>query len=82
MLHITLPDGSKRWSQLAGAATASHDVNNAYRGTPIDENGQSVNDRITSVMKMHQISRSIADNHDSKGVVIRYCCDNNGITLR
>ncbi|WP_288717529.1 helicase-related protein [uncultured Duncaniella sp.] len=49
---ITLPDGSTIRGRYvlteAGAASASHDVNNAYEPTeafPIDENGQSVNDR-------------------------------------
>ena len=49
---ITLPDGSAIRGRYvlteAGAASASHDVNNAYEpteGFPIDENGQSVNDR-------------------------------------
>lgn len=49
---ITLPDGSIVRGRYvlteAGAASASHDVNNAYmptEGFPIDENGQSVNDR-------------------------------------
>ena len=49
---ITLPDGSSIRGRYvlteAGAASASHDVNNAYEpteGFPIDENGQSVNDR-------------------------------------
>ncbi len=49
---ITLPDGSTVRGRYvlteAGAASASHDVNNAYmptEGFPIDENGQSVNDR-------------------------------------
>lgn len=49
---ITLPDGSTIRGRYvlteAGAASASHDVNNAYEpteGLPIDENGQSVNDR-------------------------------------
>lgn len=49
---ITLPDGSTLTGRYvlteAGAASASHDANNAYQpteGFPIDENGQSVNDR-------------------------------------
>ena len=49
---ITLPDGSIVRGRYvlteAGATSASHDVNNAYmptEGFPIDENGQSVNDR-------------------------------------
>ncbi len=49
---ITLPDGSIVRGRYvlteAGAASASHDVNNAYmptEGFPVDENGQSVNDR-------------------------------------
>lgn len=49
---ITLADGSTIRGHYvlteAGAATASHDVNNAYEpteGFPVDENGESVNDR-------------------------------------
>lgn len=49
---LTLPDGSTISGRYilteAGAASPSHDANNAYQpteGFPIDENGQSVNDR-------------------------------------
>lgn len=49
---LTLPDGSTISGRYvlteAGAASPSHDANNGYvptEGFPIDENGQSVNDR-------------------------------------
>ena len=49
---VALPDGSQLKGRYvltdAGSASASHDANNAYlptEGFPIDENGQSVNDR-------------------------------------
>ena len=49
---IVLPDGSKLRGHYvlteAGAATASHDASNGFEpteGFPVDENGQSVNDR-------------------------------------
>jgi len=86
---ITLPDGSKLRGHYvlteAGAATASHDVNNAYKpteGFPIDENGQSVNDRdYERDEDARKISRSIADNYDSRALQAVTVVDNNGITL-
>lgn len=86
---ITLPDGSKLRGHYvlteAGAATASHDVNNAYKpteGFPIDENGQSVNDRdYERDEDARKISRSIADNYDSRALQSVTVVDNNGITL-
>lgn len=86
---ITLPDGSKLRGHYvlteAGAATASHDVNNAYKpteGFPIDENGQSVNDRdYERDEDARKISRSIADNYDSRALQSVTVIDNNGITL-
>ena len=69
----------------AGAATASHDVNNAYKpteGFPVDENGQSVNDRdYERDEDARKISRSIADNYDSRALQSVTVVDNNGITL-
>lgn len=86
---ITLPDGSKLHGHYvlteAGAATASHDVNNAYKpteGFPVDENGQSVNDRdYERDEDARKISRSIADNYDSRALQSVTVVDNNGITL-
>ena len=86
---ITLPDGSKLRGHYvlteAGAATASHNVNNAYKpteGFPIDENGQSVNDRdYERDEDARKISRSIADNYDSRALQSVTVVDNNGITL-
>ena len=86
---ITLPDGSKLRGHYvlteAGAATASHDVNNAYKpteGFPIDENGQSVNDRdYERDEDARKISRSIADNYDNRALQSVTVVDNNGITL-
>ena len=86
---ITLPDGSQLRGHYvlteAGAATASHDVNNAYKpteGFPVDENGQSVNDRdYERDEDARKISRSIADNYDSRALQSVTVVDNNGITL-
>lgn len=86
---ITLPDGSRLHGHYvlteAGAATASHDVNNAYKpteGFPIDENGQSVNDRdYERDEDARNISRSIADNYDSRALQSVTVVDNNGVTL-
>lgn len=71
---ITLADGSTIRGRYvlteSGAATASHDVNNAYEpteGFPIDENGESVNDRDYKRDKDAQrIVREMADNYDSR----------------
>ena len=73
---ITLADGSTIRGHYvlteAGAATASHDVNNAYEpteGFPVDENGESVNDRDYKRDKDAQrIVRDMADSYDSRAL--------------
>lgn len=73
---ITLADGSTIRGHYvlteAGAATASHDVNNAYEpteGFPVDENGESVNDRdYKRDRDAQRIVRDMADNYDSRAL--------------
>lgn len=73
---ITLADGSTIRGHYvlteAGAATTSHDVNNAYEpteGFPVDENGESVNDRDYKRDKDAQrIVRDMADSYDSRAL--------------
>ena len=66
---ITLADGSTIRGHYvlteAGAATASHDVNNAYEpteGFPVDENGESVNDRDYKPEHAVKLGKIVPDN--------------------
>ena len=86
---ITLADGSTLRGHYvlteAGAATASHDVNNAYEpteGFPIDENGESVNDRdYKRDTDAQQIVRDIANNYDSRALQSPVIVSKDGIVL-
>ena len=86
---ITLPDGSQLRGHYvlteAGAATASHDVNNGFQpteGFPIDENGQSVNDRDYEHDQAAQGQvRSIADNYDNRALQSPVIVSPDGIVL-
>ena len=86
---ITLPDGSQLRGHYvlteSGAATASHDVNNGYQpteGFPIDENGQSVNDRDYARDKEAQgLVRSIADSYDNRALQSPVIVSRDGIVL-
>ena len=86
---ITLADGSTIRGRYvlteSGAATASHDVNNAYEpteGFPIDENGESVNDRDYKRDKDAQrIVREIADNYDSRALQTPIIVSKDGVVL-
>lgn len=86
---ITLPDGSQLRGHYvlteAGAATASHDVNNGFQpteGFPIDENGQSVNDRDYARDKEAQgLVRSIADSYDNRALQSPVIVSQDGIVL-
>ncbi len=86
---ITLADGSTLRGHYvlteAGAATASHDVNNAYEpteGFPIDENGESVNDRdYKRDTDAQQIVRDIARNYDSRALQSPVIVSKDGIVL-
>lgn len=86
---LTLPDGSAIRGRYvlteAGAATASHDVNNAYEpteGFPIDENGQSVNDRDYQGDKEAQrIVEDMSDNYDNRAMQDPVVVSKDGVVL-
>lgn len=86
---ITLADGSTIRAHYvlteAGAATASHDVNNAYEpteGFPVDENGESVNDRDYKRDKDAQrIVRDMADSYDSRALQTPVIVSKDGVVL-
>lgn len=86
---ITLADGSTIRGHYvlteAGAATASHDVNNAYEpseGFPVDENGESVNDRDYKRDKDAQrIVRNMADSYDSRALQTPVIVSKDGVVL-
>ena len=86
---ITLADGSTVNGRYilteSGVATASHDVNNAFEpteGFPIDENGESVNDRDYRRDKDAQrIVMDMADNYDSRALQTPVIVSKDGIVL-
>lgn len=86
---ITLADGSTIRGHYvlteAGAATASHDVNKAYEpteGFPIDENGESVNDRdYKRDRDAQRIVRDMADNYDSRALQTPVIVSKDGVVL-
>ena len=86
---ITLPDGSQLRGHYvlteAGAATASHDAENGFEpteGFPVDENGQSVNDRDYSRDKDAQrMVGEMADNYDSRAVQSPVIVSQDGVVL-
>lgn len=86
---ITLADGSTIRGHYvlteAGAATTSHDVNNAYEpteGFPVDENGESVNDRDYKRDKDAQrIVRDMADSYDSRALQTPVIVSKDGVVL-
>ena len=86
---ITLPDGSTLTGRYvlteAGAASASHDVENAYlptEGFPVDENGQSVNDRDYMRDKDAQrIVEGMAASYDSRALQDPVIVSNDGVVL-
>ena len=69
----------------AGAASASHDVNNAFEpteGFPIDENGESVNDRdYKRDTDAQRIVRDIANNYDSRALQSPIIVSKDGVVL-
>ncbi len=69
----------------SGAATPSHDPNNEfarYEGFPVDENGQTVNDRDYERDKQAQrITRQMADNYDSRALKDVPVVSNDGVVL-
>lgn len=86
---ITLADGSTIRGHYvlteAGAATASHDVNNAYEpteGFPVDENGESVNDSdYKRDRDAQRIVRDMADNYDSRALQTPVIVSKDGVVL-
>ena len=86
---ITLADGSTIRGHYvlteAGAATASHDVNNAYEpteGFPVDENGESVNDRdYKRDRDAQRIVMDMADNYDSRALQTPVIVSKDGVVL-
>lgn len=86
---LTLADGSTLRGHYvlteAGAATASHDVNNAYEpaeGFPVDENGESVNDRdYKRDRDAQRIVQDIADNYDSRALQSPVIVSKDGVVL-
>lgn len=86
---ITLADGSTIRGHYvlteAGAATASHDVNNAYEpteGFPVDENGETVNDRdYKRDRDAQRIVRDMADNYDSRALQTPVIVSKDGVVL-
>lgn len=86
---LTLADGSTIRGHYvlteAGAASASHDVNNAFEpteGFPIDENGESVNDRdYKRDTEAQRIVRDIANNYDSRALQSPIIVSKDGVVL-
>ena len=86
---ITLADGSTIRGHYvlteAGAATASHDVSNAYEpteGFPVDENGESVNDRdYKRDRDAQRIVRDMADSYDSRALQTPVIVSKDGVVL-
>ena len=86
---LTLADGSSIRGHYvlteAGAASASHDVNNAFEpteGFPIDENGESVNDRdYKRDTDAQRIVRDIANNYDSRALQSPIIVSKDGVVL-
>lgn len=86
---ITLPDGSTLTGRYvlteAGAASPSHDVNNAYQpteGFPIDENGQSVNDRDYMRDKdAQQIVEGMASSYDNRALQDPVIVSKDGVVM-
>ena len=86
---LTLADGSTLRGHYvlteAGAASASHDIDNAFEpteGFPIDENGESVNDRdYKRDTDAQRIVRDIANNYDSRALQSPIIVSKDGVVL-
>lgn len=87
--EIVLPNGEKVAGHYvlveSGAASPSHNATNEFtktEGFPIDENGQSVNDRDYERDKDAQrITREIAGNYDSRALQSPVVVSKDGIVL-
>lgn len=86
---LTLADGSTLRGHYvlteAGAASASHDIDNAFEpteGFPIDENGESVNDRdYKRDTDAQRIVRDIANSYDSRALQSPVIVSKDGVVL-
>lgn len=86
---ITLPDGSTLTGHYvmteAGAASASHDINNAFEpteGFPIDKHGQSVNDRdYKRDQDAQRMVQSMANAYDSRAMQTPVFVSKDGVVL-
>lgn len=86
---LTLPDGSTISGRYvlteAGAASPSHDANNGYvptEGFPIDENGQSVNDRDYFRDKdAQQKVEGMAGNYDNRALQDPVIVSKDGVVM-
>ena len=87
--ELTLPNGEKVKGHYvlveSGAATPSHDVTNGFAksdGFPVDQNGNSVNDRDYERDKDAQdVTRSIADNYDGRALQNQVVVSPDGVVL-
>nr|DAW03102.1 MAG TPA: Type I restriction enzyme [Caudoviricetes sp.] len=87
--ELTLPNGEKVKGHYVlvenGAATPSHDVANGFAksdGFPVDQNGNSVNDRDYERDKDAQdVTRSIAENYDGRALQNQVVVSPDGVVL-
>ena len=87
--EITLPNGETVKGHYvlteSGAASASHQANNGFaetEGFPVDENGQSVNDRdYKRDQEAQQITRGMAQEYDSRALQSPVVVSKDGVCL-
>ncbi len=87
--ELTLANGEKIQGKYylveSGAASASHDANNGFvktEGFPVDENGQSVNDRdYEHDADAQEITRRIASEYDNRAVQTPVIVSRDGVVL-
>lgn len=87
--EIVLANGEKVAGKYylveSGAASASHDANNGFvktEGFPVDENGNSVNDRdYERDQDAQRVTRQIADNYDSRALQTPVVVSQDGVVL-
>ncbi len=87
--EITLPNGETVKGHYvlteSGAASASHQATNGFaetEGFPVDENGQSVNDRdYKRDQEAQQITRGMAQNYDSRALQSPVVVSKDGVVL-
>ncbi|MCQ2220955.1 MAG: hypothetical protein MJZ12_06150, partial [Prevotella sp.] len=87
--EIVLANGEKVAGKYylveSGAASASHDANNGFvktDGFPVDENGNSVNDRdYERDQDAQRVTRQIGDNYDSRAMQTPVVVSQDGVVL-